>query len=206
MSNIESLPPENPADVIPMNRGPRSQLVANIGMLLFLISWGLTFAGLFVAYIILWWRAETWPPPGTPKLSVTLPLINTVIAVASSLTFEAVVRSAKRGRAASLRGWMIVTFLLGALFLALQNHYWTQVWDQGLQLRTNNYAGMFYAMTWFHAAHVACGLLMFLAFVPGTVRGTYTVRSYMPLKFGAWFWHFVTGAWFFIFFLVYMLK
>jgi cytochrome c oxidase subunit 3 len=205
MTTSETLPPEKPADVIPMSRGTRSQLTASVGMLLFLFSWGLTFAGLFMAYIILWWRAEHWPPVGTPHLPKTMPLVNTLIAVGSSVAFELAVRGARRGRQLELRAWMIVTFILGVVFLALQNMVWVNAWDLGLQVRTNNYAGMFYALTWFHAAHVACGLIMLATFVPGIVRGAFNVRGYAPLKFGAWFWHFVTAAWFCILFLVYVL-
>jgi heme/copper-type cytochrome/quinol oxidase subunit 3 len=194
-----------PADVIPLERGPRSHFTTSIGMILFLASWGITFGGLFVGYAIVRWRAPQWPPPGTPHLPHLLPSINTAVAFVSSFAFDRSVRAARLGRPNVVRAWLLLAGVLGTAFLLLQNMVWTQLWDAGLRLGTNNYAGMFYSLTWFHAAHVLVGLLMLVALLPRALRAGFTPREHLPLRLGAWFWHFVTGAWVGVFLAFYVL-
>jgi len=197
-------PSETVGDVIPMKRGPRSQMTANIAMTLFLVSWGITFAGLFMVYIIVRWGAPQWPPPGAPALTLTLPLFNTALALGSSVAYDLAVRGIRLGRVRVMNRWLVVAGICCVLFLVLQQVNWAQLWDAGLQLglksteaekQINRYAGTFYALTWFHAAHVVCAVLVLLGLLPGIVRGKYTQRSYTPVRLAGWFWHFVTVAW-----------
>ena len=193
------------AVVIPITRGLRGEFNANFGMALFLLSWGITFFGLFIAYLVVWHRAAVWPPAGTPPLRWVFPLCNTVIAGASSLAFDAAVRGARRNRPADVRRWLSAAGLLGFSFLILQTAMWAALWRSGFVLGINNFAGMFYALTWFHALHVLVGLVVLAALAPRAWRGGYTATDHRPLRLSGWFWHFVTIAWLGVFFLLWAL-
>ena len=157
--------------VIPIERGLRSSFKANIGMSLFLFSWGITFVGLAVGYLIVWWREPVWPPTGTPPRPLAVPLFNTVIVVASSITYDLSVRSARRNDPAAVRRWLLMTGLLAGAFMVLQTSMWMDLWATGLRPKLNTYAGLFYALTLFHAAHVVAGIGVLVALTPRALQG-----------------------------------
>ena len=104
--------------------GPRFTL-PKFGMLVFLASEAMLFAGLIGGYIVLRIAQGpgTWPPPGAPEIGVQLPptflnwvmIANTVILLASSATYHwGEVRMRKGG--SGLIGYGL-TALFGTNFL-----------------------------------------------------------------------------------------
>ena len=72
------------------------------GLVLFLVGDGMTFAGLFAAYLT--FRAvNPLPPGGVYDLELLLPTINTALLVASSLTFHRAGRKLRLGDAFACR-------------------------------------------------------------------------------------------------------
>jgi heme/copper-type cytochrome/quinol oxidase subunit 3 len=193
------------ARVIPLHRSIGEDFRNNIGMALFLFSWGITFAGLAIAYLVVWWRAADWPPVGTPPRPLLLPILNTALVLGSSVTYDLAVRSARRNRPGAVRQALLATGVLAVGFLALQNMMWVRLWHAGLRLGVNNFAGLFYALTWFHAAHVFAGVLILLALAPRAMRGGFTSREHTVIRLSGWFWHFVTAAWLVVFVLLWIL-
>jgi cytochrome c oxidase subunit 3 len=193
------------ARVIPITRGLRRPFVANLGMAVFLGSWGITFVGLAAAYLIVWSRNAVWPPPGTPAHPLLFPLLNTVIALASSVTFDFAVRGAKHNEPFAVRGYLQLTAILGTAFLALQSILWTRLHAAGFVFGLNNYVGMFYALTVFHGLHVVVGVIMLGILLWRTSRREYTAMDHTSLRLCGWFWHFVTGMWLAVFALLWLL-
>ena len=58
------------------------------GLIVFLISEGMLFFGLFAAYLTFRSVATSWPPEGTPELELLLPGINSIILVSSSFVIH----------------------------------------------------------------------------------------------------------------------
>jgi cytochrome c oxidase subunit 3 len=204
------------AEIIPISRGPKSAVNASFGMTIFLFSWGITFVALLFAFF--WVRAgaaKTWPGPGLPALPKLLPAINTLVAVLSSVACHSVLVGVRMARREQQKRAVIATLLLGLVFLTLQTVTWVTLWHEGLQVHARVdgapfnvqavYAGTFYALTWFHAAHVVLGLGVLGWMTPGVLRGRYTPRELHPVQFATWFWHFVTGAWLAVFLALYVL-
>ena len=107
--------------------GPRFTL-PKFGMLVFLASEAMLFAGLIGGYIVLRIAQGpgAWPPPGAPEIGVKLPptflnlvmIVNTVILLASSVTYHwGEVRMRKGG--SGLIGYGL-TALFGTIFLGEQ--------------------------------------------------------------------------------------
>jgi cytochrome c oxidase subunit 3 len=204
------------ADVIHISRGPKSAMNATLGMAIFLFSWGITFVALLFAFF--WVRARSeanWPGPGLPILPKTLPTVNTAVALLSSVACHAVLVSVRNARRGAQRIAVVATLGLGLTFLALQTVSWVSLWHAGLHLYRPLehdpwdtrvvYAGVFYALTWFHAAHVVCGLGILGWMTPGVLRGRYSPRELQPVRLATWFWHFVTVAWVGVFLSLYVL-
>ena len=79
------------ADILPYRPAKaREDATASIGMVVFLASWAMMFAAMFFTYAYVRSRmGETgWPPVGLPRLPVLMPLLNTVVLLASSSALQ----------------------------------------------------------------------------------------------------------------------
>ena len=166
-----------------------------VGIVLFLGSWAVLFAGLFFSYGLLRLKAAHWPPAGVPPLPLLVPGVASVILLLSSVSLW--VASQKKSLTS-----LVSAILLGVLFLGLQCSTWLQLWARGLQLDSGAYGGVFYLMTSFHALHVVGGLLALLWLLPAVIRrGVHEVPGLKPVGL---FWHFMTAVWWLMFLAVYV--
>ncbi|MFY9231699.1 MAG: heme-copper oxidase subunit III [Candidatus Nanopelagicales bacterium] len=184
----------------------RPNMVA-IGTIVWLASELMFFAALFAMYFTL--RAvnpELWAEE-TQLLNIPFASINTTILVLSSVTCQLGVFAAERGDVKGLRKWFIITFLMGAVFIAGQVTEYVVLVQEGLTLSTNAYGTAFYLTTGFHGLHVTGGLIAFL-FVLAT---TYVVKRFSHDQatraiVTSYYWHFVDVVWIALFFMIYILK
>src|SRR2546430_274774 len=135
----------------PRPRQQKRELSAFLGMVVFLGTWTMMFAGLFFSYAVVRNDAPVWPPPGEPRLPIGLPALNTLVLLASSTTLSIGLQRLRTGRATAFPRWLALTMTLGAAFLAMQLHVWLQVSDGGLHMSTGIYGSVFYGLTCFHA-------------------------------------------------------
>jgi heme/copper-type cytochrome/quinol oxidase subunit 3 len=183
----------------------RSTLTAYVGMVAFLASWAMLFAGLLFAYGLARTRMSDWPPPSVPELPLGLPTLNTAVIAASSAVLWWALRSARRGRAALLPVALAATLALGGAFLALQVVVWVDMWNAGLLPSSGQYGSLFYALTWVHAAHVGIGLLALAWLTMRAFAGAYSPDRHLSVRLWSHYWHFVGVVWLVLFLLVYVL-
>jgi heme/copper-type cytochrome/quinol oxidase subunit 3 len=193
-------------DVVPFRHRPRrTDTTSYVGMVIFLGTWAMMFAGLFFAYADVRWKAPIWPPPGEPRAPLGLPALNTFLIALSSLTLARGLSAVRGAQTFALKRWIGLTMLLGATFLALQSVVWVQLWQSGLRPSNGIYGSVFYALTCFHALHVVVGLLGLALLLPGAIAGRYTVQRHARVRLWAMFWHFVDAIWLVMFVTVYVL-
>ena len=192
------------SNVVELRPRARQDFTSSLGMIVFLASWAMMFSTLFFAYAFLRSRSVSWPPPGAPPLPILLPAVNTVVMVASSFTFARGVRELARGRRKALTSWALATFVLGAVFLALQVVVWRSVAEQGLLHTTGTYGAIFYALTVFHALHVVAGLVILAWVIARSLAGKYTEHNVVNVRVCAMFWHFVDVVWVVMFVSLYL--
>jgi cytochrome c oxidase subunit 3 len=173
-----------------------------VGIIIFLGSELMFFAALFGMYFTLRAGTATWPPRGT-ELDLLEPAVATTILVASSFTMQFAVHRMAQGRPASMRRWIWVTFVMGAVFLALQGHGYAKA---TFQIATNAYGSAFYAMTGFHALHVAAGLVAMLVVLGRAAAGAYSPMEHAGLEAATYYWHFVDVVWIFLFLTIFVLR
>ena len=63
---------------------------------------------------------------------------------------------------ARIDGWLIVTSLLGGLFVAGQVYEFTVFFSEGLGYTESTFSSAFFTLTGFHGAHVTIGIIMLI--------------------------------------------
>jgi cytochrome c oxidase subunit 3 len=188
-------------------QAPQRPNLVSVGTIVWLSSELMFFAALFAMYFTV--RQVTLPsawPPEDVHLNVIFASINTAVLVSSSLTCQLGVFAAERGDVKGLRKWFIITYLMGAFFVAGQVFEYTLLDKEGLTL-SDPYGSVFYLTTGFHALHVSGGLLAFL-FVLVT---TYAARRFdhdqaTRAIVVSYYWHFVDVVWIGLFTMIYLIK
>lgn len=192
------------ARVIPLRR-PGEQATAWLGMVVFLGSWAMMFAGLFFSYGLVRLRSPAWPPPDQPSLPLLLPGVNVAVVLLSGGALVLALRWLRGERARPAAAALAAATLLGAAFLALQSAVWIALWDAGLRPDGGPYPSVFYALTVFHALHVAVGLAALAWLSVRALAGGLRPRHRQALRLWALYWHFVGAVWVAMYFAVYVL-
>jgi len=163
----------------------------------FIVAEALLFVGFFAAYWATRLTAASWPPAGTPELSSVIPIIMTVILVASSVTIHFAETRLEGERCD--RGWFLTwlgtTMVLGAVFLGISAFEWSELFHEGFNFRTNVFSSSFFSITGFHGSHVLVGLIIFLCILIPALSGKIN-KSFV--KAASIYWHFVDVVWFFV--------
>lgn len=163
---------------------------------------------------VLWPSFEAvWPLLTTPAGETTqamgwqgLPLINTLILLASSVTLHFAHVAIENNKRKPLKVMLGATILLGVCFLALQVEEYIYAYnDLNLTLDAGIYGNTFFLLTGFHGMHVTLGaIILFVVFVR-ILKGHFTKDKHFAFQAAAWYWHFVDVVWLCLFVFVYVL-
>jgi cytochrome c oxidase subunit 3 len=182
-----------------------------LGMLLFITSEVMFFAGLFAAYFSIRANTVPWPPlnPATNEpfelhiLPIVLPA--TIILVASSFTCQFAVWAIKKDNRTSFLRNMAVTVVLGIIFLLLQMYDYLVLAEEGITLNSGTFGTTFYTLTGFHGAHVFGGVLMLAVVLYRGMAGQFSARHHDMVEATSLYWHFVDVVWILLFSILYVL-
>jgi heme/copper-type cytochrome/quinol oxidase subunit 3 len=140
-------------------------------------------------------NAATWPPPGVEDPELVLSGIRSVILIGSSVPVAIAERAAKRGDEVRMRRYLIITFVMGAVFLAGHIQEYVTLWPK-LTFRDSSYGSIFYTLTGLHALHLIVGLGVLAYLVVQSLRGTFEGQHHpTPVACGILYWHFVDVVW-----------
>ena len=179
---------------------------ATLGMWMFLITEVLFFGGLFLAYMLYRvWYPEAWAE-GSYQLNLTLGTINTVVLIGSSLTMAFAVRSAQTGLRRATVVWLILTMVLGLVFLIIKYFEYAEKFTHhhvpGPNLQI--YFSLYFLMTGLHATHMLIGFGLLSAIAWMAHKGRFSPEWYTPVEMSGLYWHFVDIVWIFLFPLLYL--
>ncbi|MEJ7696209.1 MAG: cytochrome c oxidase subunit 3 [Candidatus Limnocylindrales bacterium] len=182
-----------------------------LGMLLFITSEVMFFAGLFAAYFNVRANAAQWPPinpeSGEAFRIAIFPLVGpaTVLLILSSFTCQFAVWAIRRNdRTAFLRN-IAVTFGIGILFLIMQGIDYAELGREGLTLSSGTYGTTYFTLTGFHGAHVFAGVIMLGVVLYRGMAGQFSARHHDAVEAASLYWHFVDVVWILLFSLLYLL-
>ena len=162
---------------------------------------------------VLWPTFEAvWPLLQTPSGGTStqmgwygLPLINTVLLLASSVTLHFAHTGLEENKRGQLSLMLTLTIVLGLIFLSLQGYEYIHAYNIGLTLDSGVYGNTFFLLTGFHGLHVTLGTIILIVLLGRVLKGHFTPKEHFAFQAGAWYWHFVDVVWVVLFFFVYII-
>jgi heme/copper-type cytochrome/quinol oxidase subunit 1 len=166
---------------------PKLAPLSSFGMKLFLLSEGVFFFLLIVAYV--YFRAPSFRTAGNLRLGETA--IFTACLLASSITVWRAAAARDHSRA---RPWLAASMALGLAFLLGQGSEYLRLVQQQITISQSLFGTTFFTLTGFHGLHVAVGIAA-LAVALGRPAIVKAIALY---------WQFVDLVWIAIFAVVYL--
>jgi cytochrome c oxidase subunit 3 len=198
-----------------------------LGMLLFITSEVMFFAGLFAAYFSI--RAgytevdkltniatHVWPPAAykgllnpfelvTPAGALNLILPATIILILSSVTCQMGVWAIQRDDRRGLTRAFGITLVMGIVFLLLQAFDYSVLMHEGLTMSATTFGTTYFTLTGFHGAHVFGGVLMLGVVLYRGMAGQFSAKHHDMVEAASLYWHFVDVVWVLLFSILYIL-
>lgn len=134
---------------------------------------------------------------------------STATVVGVSVTIHAALYFYRKAKFVAFRWLMVLSFLLGSLFLGLQYIGWQMLTDMGMTLTGTISASFVYLITSVHGAHIVGGLVAMFFFLVFAIRSRkdpiYELRNIinpkrqLNLEMLAAYWHFVDIVWVYLY-------
>ena len=187
------------------HRGPESKsIVVPYGFWLFVLSDMVLFSALFATYASL--VTATDGGPATNQLfDRNLVAIETVALLLSSFVCGLAMIAAKRNNMIWTQAWLLVTGLLGLVFLGIELFEFGKMIGEGAGPQRSAFLSSFFTLVGCHGAHVTAGLLWL-----GTMMAQIWAKGFRQdiirrlLCFSV-FWHALDIIWVAIFTIVYLI-
>ena len=170
---------------------------ASLGMWVFLLTEIMFFGGLFTGYTV--YRAA-YPA-----------------AFAEGSHHLDIVHSAQLGERQALTRFLVLTMLLGLVFLGIKGVEYAHKFEEHLvpghaflvegphAPQVQLFFGFYFGMTGMHALHMVIGLGILAVLAWQAWRGHFSPAYWMPVELTGLYWHFVDIVWIFLFPLLYLL-
>jgi cytochrome c oxidase subunit III len=192
--------------------------MVSVGTIVWLSSELMFFAALFASYFTIRAVSQDLWAQNTALLNVPFASVNTTVLVLSSLTCQMGVFAAERGQVGrsggvfqvkdwGLREWFVLTYLMGAVFIAGQAFEYVSLVHEGVTIPASSYGTMFYLTTGFHGIHVTGGLVAFLFVLGRTfLARKFTHEQAVSAIVTSYYWHFVDVVWIGLFATIYLIQ
>ena len=192
--------------------------MVSVGTIVWLSSELMFFAALFAAYFTI--RAVSLPlwEQETALLNVPFASVNTTVLVLSSVSCQLGVFAAEKGqvgrtggllnvKAWGLREWFVLTYIMGAIFIAGQATEYASLIHEGVTISSSAYGSVFYLTTGFHGLHVTGGLIAFILVLGRTFMARkFTHEQAVSAIVVSYYWHFVDIVWIALFATIYLIQ
>jgi len=165
-----------------------------------------TFTALVLVFVVRSRNPFNW----THILLPPILWLDTLILIASSLTFSIGHRKLLANDQSGFFHWIRYTAALGVLFLLGQIVAWWQILGSGQLMRNNPHSSFFFIFSGMHGLHILVGL---------AGLGALLYRTYEPASGPKWqmhtrvlanavaiFWHYLDGLWVVLFALLLLVK
>lgn len=165
---------------------------ARVGVLVFLATETMFFAGLLSALVVL-------APARSVELDLPLAWTMTALLLGSSLLLHLGLARRAAAPSASL-SLSFGALLCGAGFLALMGHEWDALFAAGRGPARDLWQACFFVLTGVHGLHVLGGVVWLACGWTAQARG----GAGRALELGALYWHFVDAVWLVLLWMLYL--
>lgn len=204
-----------------------------LGIWIFLLTEIMFFGAVFVAYGVYKGRFSDAFALGTHQLSLQMGALNTGILMLSSFTMTLAVLAARANKKAQIINWLVVSIVLGVVFLGIKAFEYKAKFDHHLvpgynfefnahhlangsavfaeiaeKINPGNFKmffGFYFVMTGLHAIHMIIGIGILFFILNMARKGKFNSAYYNPLECTGLYWHFVDLVWIFLFPTLYLL-
>jgi heme/copper-type cytochrome/quinol oxidase subunit 3 len=172
------------------------------GVVVFLASESMLFAGLLAAWYDLRGANAIWPPAGT-ALDVAGSAAGTALLALGSVTTGIAQHAARRKHRTLARGMLVATLVLacGFVFVALRDWH-----DINVRVDTNAYGTLFFVLTGTHLAHVLAGIVLLTALAIFLGRPAFEADQQAGVEAIGYYWHFVFIIWVAVWATIYLIR
>ncbi|OHV11555.1 cytochrome o ubiquinol oxidase subunit III [Kushneria phosphatilytica] len=175
-----------------------------LGFWIYLMSDCVLFGTLFATYAVL--MNSTAGGPGGPEIfELGFVLIETFLLLFSSFTYGVAVLAMHRGNKSQVLLWLVVTFLLGFGFVAMEVYEFSHLIHEGYGPDRSAFLSSFFTLVGTHGLHVSFGLLWMLVLIFQVARKGLTPTNQPRIMCLSLFWHFLDVIWICVFTVVYLL-
>ena len=175
-----------------------------LGFWMYLMTDCILFGTLFATYAVL--HDQTFGGPSSHEIfSLDTAFIETMILLFSSVTCGFAMLSALRSAKTRVITWLVVSFLLGASFIAMELHEFNHLVQTGNIWSRSAFLSSFFTLVGTHGLHVSIGLFWMAVMMVQVFWFGINVDTFRRLVVFSLFWHFLDLVWIFIFTFVYLM-
>ncbi len=211
---------ETPALRVQFDTAEQQKDASTLGMWIFLITEIMFFGGLFLVYTV---YRSIYPgvfAHASSSLNEVIGAINTAVLLCSSFTMVLAVRAAQLGQRKAIVIFLILTLVLGFVFLGVKAYEWNEKFVEhhvpgptfhfeglpaGDQGPAQLFFSLYFAMTGLHAFHMVIGAGILMVLIWQAKKGRYSADYMTPVDLGGLYWHFVDIIWIYLFPLLYLI-
>jgi cytochrome o ubiquinol oxidase subunit 3 len=175
-----------------------------LGFWLYLMSDCLIFAMLFASYGV-YGNSTAGGPDARHLFDLKLVAINTALLLFSSITYGfAMIATDEKKQGAAL-GWLAVTGLFGAGFLAIELYEFSHLIHEGAGPWRSAFLSSFFTLVGTHGLHVTFGMIWLVVLMVQVLRRGLIADNVRRLQCLSMFWHFLDVVWIGVFTFVYLM-
>jgi cytochrome o ubiquinol oxidase subunit 3 len=183
---------------------PPKRIVVAYGFWIFLLSDIVMFSALFAAYAVLA-RATAGGPGGAALFNQTSVAIETACLLASSYTCGLMALAIGSRRRGGTYLFALVTFVLGAAFLALELREFAGMIAIGATPQRSAFLSAFFSLVGCHGLHVTAGLIWLVVMMAQVAIKGLRPNVERRLICFSLFWHALDIVWVWLFTVVYLM-
>jgi cytochrome o ubiquinol oxidase subunit III len=180
------------------------RIVVGFGFWVFLLSDIVMFSALFAAYAVLV-NATAGGPSGAELFNQTSVAIQTACLLASSYTCGLMSLAVNAQRRAGMYLAALLTFALGAVFLALELREFADMIARGAGPQRSAFLSAFFTLVGCHGLHVTAGLIWLTVMMAQVAIKGFQPRVERRLLCFSLFWHALDIIWVWLFTVVYLM-
>jgi cytochrome c oxidase subunit 3 len=211
---------ETPALRVQFDTAEQQKDASTLGMWIFLVTEIMFFGGMFLAYTV---YRSIYPgvfAHASSSLNEIIGAVNTAVLLCSSFTMVLAVRAAQLGQRKAIVIFLILTLILGFVFLGVKAYEWNEKFVEhhvpgptfhfeelppGDQGPAQIFFSLYFAMTGLHALHMVIGAGILMVLIWQANKGKYSADYMTPVDIGGLYWHFVDIIWIYLFPLLYLI-
>ena len=174
------------------------------GFWVYLMSDCIIFATLFATYGVMV-NNTAGGPAGKDIFELPFVLGETALLLLSSITYGLAVIGMNNQNKGAVQGWLALTFLFGAGFIAMEIYEFHHLIGEGFGPDRSGFLSAFFTLVGTHGLHVTSGLIWMLVLMFQIANRGLTATNRTRIMCLSLFWHFLDVVWICVFTIVYLM-